>query len=201
MGGEFVNLGFDIPDVSGSLTPIDSTRPNGPFSGSASQILRGWTLTLDGEIQTTVTYSPWPTTAGYPGVSVQNNRPELANGPGGINFITIDSPFNPPGPETRIFQTATIPVGASGLALFGSALGDVLIDGVVIGTTYDGRPRPLDISRFAGQEVKLEFHFGSGASGRFDIYGFTQIPEPSACALFGIGAATLIWASHRRRRP
>ena len=196
---EFINLGFDAPDLSGSLTPIDSTRPNGPFAGAASGILRGWTLTLDGQVQTTATYSPWPTTAGYPGVSVQNIRPELANGPGGINFLTIDSPGNPRGPETRISQTGIIPADAIGLELFGSAYGDVLIDGVVIGTTYDGRPRPLDISRFAGQEVTLEFYFGSGASGRFDIYGFTQIPEPSTWALFGAGAMVMGWALQRRR--
>lgn len=196
LGGDFVNLGFVAPDLTGSLRPIDPTRPDGPFSGAANQILRGWTLSLDGQVQTTIAYSPWFASVGHPGVAVRNYRP----GTLGVNYLDIDSPSLPLGHQTRIWQVGRIPETVVGIEFSGSALGDVLINGEVVGTTYDGRLRPMDIARYAGQEVTLEFFFRAGSDGSFDILGFTQIPEPSVWALFGIGAATLIWASHRQRQ-
>jgi hypothetical protein len=109
--------------------------------------------------------------------------------------------FPPAGPLVRISQQGIIPATAVGIELFGSAFGRVLVNGEDIGNTYDGHVNPLDISRFAGQEVILEFLFQPGASGNFDIYGFTQVPEPSTGVLFGIGVMAVAWAARHHRRP
>jgi hypothetical protein len=58
----------------------------------------------------------------------------------------------------------------------------------------------IDVSGYAGREVSIEFGFGPGFGGTFDIIGFTQIPEPSTCVLFGVGAAGLVLAYRHRRK-
>ena len=73
---EFVNLTFDNPDLTGSLTPIGSGAPNGPFFGETSRILPGWTVTGNRIPVTTVTYSPWPTGVAVRAVNVWSDRPE-----------------------------------------------------------------------------------------------------------------------------
>ena len=60
-------------------------------------------------------------------------------------------------------------------------------------------PVPVDVSRWAGQEVNLEFSLGAGASSELDIFGFTSVPEPSTWALLGLGAAALVWQFHGGR--
>jgi PEP-CTERM motif len=202
--GEFVNLGFDDPDLSGSLRPVFPGDSFSGFWGETSRLLRGWSLTLDGNVSLEMTYNPWPRSALFPGVNLYGYRPGNESSPGNVNRLIIDSSqFSPPpfNPEVRIWQTGVVPINAVGLQMFASALGQVLVNGEVIGATFDGTSRPLDISRFAGQEVRLEFLFSPGSSGLFDILGFTQIPEPSIWVLFGVGALALGWAVRQRRSP
>ena len=57
----------------------------------------------------------------------------------------------------------------------------------------------IDVSGYAVQVATIEFVFRQGFSGGFDIFGFTQIPEPSTWALFGVGAVASGWAIRKRR--
>jgi hypothetical protein len=193
---EFINLTFDNPDLTGSLRPVYLDRPNGPFWGTTRDLLRGWTLTMNGIVQTEMNYSPWPTGADQGGVDLRNYHPDLWSGSGGMNWVLVDSGGTFSGRQFSLTQSGTIPTTVAELTMNNSVFGHVLVNGVQIGTTYDS---VLNISGFAGQEVTLEFRFLPGASGRFDIYGFTQIPEPSTWALFGVGAAAMAWMARKKR--
>jgi hypothetical protein len=60
----------------------------------------------------------------------------------------------------------------------------------------------LDVSAFAGREVKLEFVFPGGPSHYygFDLYGFTPIREPRTWLLLGMGGGMLAASLWRRRK-
>jgi len=200
--GEFVNLTFDNPDLTGSLTPIVSGAPNGPFFGETSRLLRGWTVTGNGIPVTTVTYSPWPTGAAVRTVNVWSYSPGNASQLGGSNRLYVFSGGNPLGPAFRISQTGTIPVGTAGLHIFAPGVRDMRINGEPVSDPLLGflADPVIDVSGYAGREVSIEFGFGPGFGGTFDIIGFTQIPEPSTCVLFGVGAAGLVLAYRHRRK-
>lgn len=200
IAGEFVNLTFDDPDLTGSLTPIVSGAPNGPFFGETSRILRGWTVTGSEIPVTTVTYSLWPTGAAVRTVNVWSYRPGNSSQLGGSNYLYVFSGGNPLGPAFRISQTGTIPVGTAGLHIFAPDLRDMRINGEAVSDPRLGflADPVIDVSRYAGREVSIEFGFGVGTGSRFDIFGFTQIPEPTACVLFGVGAAGLVLAYRQR---
>ena len=72
----------------------------------------------------------------------------------------------------------------------------MFINGERVGDTVNDLT--VDVSRFAGQEVDLEFLVASGASIRFDILGFVPVPEPSTWALFGVGAAAVFCIGRRK---
>jgi hypothetical protein len=201
---EFVNLNFDSPDLTGSLRPVfqDPGPAGSGYWGDIRQVLRGWQVSLDGVVQSEITYSPWPTDGRVLGANLVNYRPGRGIDLGGVNHLVIETRserWPPAGPEVRLSQVGTIPPTATGIELFGSAYGRVLINGEDVGSTYDGHVHALDISRFAGQDVNLEFLFRPGAAGSFDIFGFTQVPEPSTWALFGCGAVIMGWMLGRRR--
>ena len=93
---------------------------------------------------------------------------------------------------------------AVGLGYFANGPMEMLINGKLlhtVDTTLSTMPI-VDVSAYAGQVVNLEFHVFQkpflGAQFQFDINGFTQVPEPSTWALFGVGAVTLAWSYHRR---
>jgi len=199
--GDFVNLTFDNPDLTGSLTPIVSGAPNGPFLGETSRILPGWTVTANGIPVTTVTYSPWPTLASERTVNVWSYRPGDSSQLGGSNRLYVFSGGNPLGSAFRISQTGTIPVGTAGLHIFAPGVRDMRINGEAVSDPRLGflADPVIDVSRYAGREVSIEFGFGPGFGGTFDIFGFTQVPEPSTSTLFGCGALIMGWMIGRRR--
>lgn len=196
--GEFVNLTFDNPDLTGSLTPIVSGAPNGPFFGETSRIIPGWTVTANGIPVTTVTYSPWPTSVAVRTVNVWSYRPGNPSQLGGSNYLCVYRGGNPEGPSFRISQKGMIPVGTAGLHIFSNDRIDMRINGEAVSDPRIGflADPVIDVSRYAGREVTIEFGFGLG--GTFDIFGFTQVPEPSTWALFGCGAAGLVLAYRQR---
>lgn len=197
--GDFVNLTFDNPDLTGSLTPISSEDPNGPFLGETSRIIPGWTVTANGIPVTTVTYSPWPTSVAVETINVWSYRPGNPSQLGGSNYLYVSSGGNPEGPRFRISQTGTIPVGTAGLHIFAGDRIDMRINGEKVSDPRLGflADPVIDVSRYAGREVTIDFGFG--VSSRFDIFGFTQVPEPSTWALFGCGAVIMGWMKGRRR--
>jgi len=198
---EFINLTFDEPDLTGSLTPVFPNQPNGPFFGPASQLLRGWTFTSAGLPAQQSTYSPWPTGASERTLNLWANRPNEVGGPGGNFFLFVLSGGNPLGPELRLSQTGMIPADAAGLHIFAPRLRDMRINGQMVTDPMLGflADPVIDVSGYAGQVATIEFVFRQGFSGGFDIFGFTQIPEPSTWALFGVGAVASGWAIRKRR--
>jgi len=57
----------------------------------------------------------------------------------------------------------------------------------------------IDVSAFAGQEVKLEFVFPSGPAQyhSLDIFGFVTVPEPSVLVLLA-GGGFVLWPARPR---
>ena len=192
IAGDFVNLTFDEPDASGTLAEI---YPGGPKRGSAAALLRGWNLSVAGQAYEFATISSFPVGSGNDPVSVLENSPAEQNSPLGTYTLVLHSP-TPPAPEIRLSQRGTVPADAAGLWIFGAGYAQMFINGERVGDTVNDLT--VDVSRFAGQEVDLEFLVGSGASIRFDILGFVPVPEPSTWALLGSGLAALLWLSRRK---
>ena len=196
VAGDFINLTFDNPILTGSLTPI---VPGGPYRGSTGDLLPGWTVKANGKLLSTLIYSPPLTSSGTP-VTVRENTAAQAATPLGKFSLYLDGsppPFELTGPEIRLSQTGTIPTDAAALRL-ASGYVQVFANGDKIGEINPVTgPFTIDVARLAGQTVNLEFLVRPGDSIRFDILGFTTVPEPSTYALFGLGAA-LLWY-HRRR--
>ncbi len=191
IGSPFINLTFDEPDLTGSLTPI---HPGGPLEGNTSEILRGWSLTVDGQPKLRMEYAPRGTGGGSLAYLVNNPAGSLL----GPHSLTLFSPF-PSTPEIRVGQTGTIPAEATGLWIGSAGYIEGFVNGIKIGEVKPelGSQVVLDVTRFAGQEVSLEFVLRYGGSARFDIFGFTPIPEPSTWALFGVGATAMFLFARR----
>lgn len=197
--GDFVNLTFDEPDLSGPLTEV---HPGGPQIGKTAQLLRGWTLSINDRQPETMTYSP-PGTSSTGVVALE----EYKVGPNGSQFSQFELIVNatPPAQQSlTLRQTGTIPLDAAKLGLFSNGLVEVRINDKAI---YLADPEvtayPLiDISAFAGQTVSLEFRAAQlpfrPVGFNFDIAGFYPIPEPSTWALLGTGLAAMLWFSRRR---
>jgi len=203
VGGEFVNLTFDSPDLTGSLTPIIPQFPRGPFRGETSRLLQGWTLTAGGMDTSFSSYTPSGQPPGYGEfVDLQEVPRDQWSNEGGRIYLMINSGSLPLGPEVRLSQTAVVPEGVGGLHIFAPGLLDVRINGQPVVDPLLGRLADpvINISAYAGRETSFEFVFSRGFSGAFDILGLTQIPEPSTWALMAIGTVVLAGAVRSRRR-
>jgi hypothetical protein len=195
LAGDFINLTFDEPDVSGALTEI---YPGGPKRGSAAALLRGWNVSVAGQPYEFATISSFPVGSGNDPVSLLGNPPAEPSSLLGGYTLGIHSPV-PPAPEIRLSQRGTIPADAAGLWL-ASGYVQVFADGLKIGEVNPmvGGRSIIDVSPYAGKEVALEFLVESGWSIRFDILGFVPVPEPSTWALLGVGAAALFCIGRRK---
>lgn len=200
----FVNLTFDDPRLTGSLTPLSPDFPDGLQVGRAVDLLPGWTLTGNGQIIDRIIYSP--PNVGLTGPVVLDASAPSEEGASMPYRLFFNSSF-PDVVDFRLSQTGRIPDGASGLSL---QVAGVIMDVVINGeTVYRTNPNDsafpvVDVSRFAGQNVNLAFHPVQnpfvGSSFVFDVGGFTQIPEPSTDALFFVGAVTLALVYNIRQR-
>jgi hypothetical protein len=199
IAGEFVNLTFDEPDLSGSLTPI---FPGGPLQGDTSRILRGWSVRADNQLQAAMTYSPYNIGGAGNVASLVANSPELAQTAFGANtlFLRSDQTLPGGGPVIRVQQTGTVPADAAGLWIFATGGSPrMFINGEPVNDPRIGALADpvVDVSRYAGQSIDLEFLIPKGGSTRLDIFGFTPVPEPSTWALFGVGAAAVFYFARR----
>jgi hypothetical protein len=205
---EFVNLGFDSPDLSNKVIGA-----GGIFHAPTTDLLPGWELTAVG--------GPAPT-RGRIGVSGIPFSLNVAQPVAGFDFGTYRvflGPRSLPPTESieyHLSQTGQFPLGASYLRFFLSVspLGtfdpqprpvDLLINGVSIAYSRDTSSITYhaDVSAYAGQEVDLEFVFIPNALSSFDIAGIEVIPEPSTSTLIALGAGSLALFGLRglSRRP
>lgn len=113
LSGDFINLTFDQPNLSGSMEQL---FPNGPYRGSTADLLPGWSVAANGIPLATMTYSPLLTTSARP-VSLVENDFDDAAGVLGRYTLYLESGLNPAGSEIRLSQRGTIPADAAGLWL------------------------------------------------------------------------------------
>lgn len=195
LAGEFVNLTFDEPDLTGSLTPVFPEFPQTYLRGNTAEVLRGWTVLIGNQPASTVLYSPRGTFTAPPVNLVQNTAANQATALGAYSLLLQSSP--PDVPVLRLSQQGTIPADAAGLSFFGAGYVQMFVNGERAGDSIG--VEPVDVSRWSGQDVNLEFLVRAGESARFDILGWVAVPEPSTWALMGIGLTALGWQAWRRR--
>jgi hypothetical protein len=189
---EFENLTFNNPDLTGSLRPVDATNPRTPFIGQTAQLLPGWTVTGNGIGMSEMLFLPG---------DGDFDRPILLQGVGHLGrqgyqlFLSTGLPILT---EISLKQTGRVPADALGLTFSRTGNLDFYVNNeIVYRADVSGElVSNVDLSRYSGQVVDLEFRFSSfpSASGRmlFDIDGFTRVPEPSTYALCGLGALFLV---------
>ncbi len=193
LAGDFINLTFDDPNLTGSLTPV---FPGGPFTGDTAELLRGWSVTAGGVPLTQMTYSPPLTTSVGP-VTLRANNPATT----GLGAYSLQLESSPPNvPTIRISQQGTVPVEANGLLIASAGYVQAFSNGTKVGEVNPmlGSQVVLDLSIYGGQGINLEFLVRAGESARFDILGFTSVPEPSTWALLGVGTAAIFFFSREK---
>jgi hypothetical protein len=121
---DFINLNFDNPDL-GSLTPVSPGDPRTAYSGNPSQVLRGWTVSINGISPSRLGFQPGLGNTVYPISLVQQ--------PVGDYRLLMES-LPPNQVNLRVSQTALIPASAFGLSFFSTAPLEVDINGTVVYT-------------------------------------------------------------------
>jgi len=199
--GDFVNLDFNSPALSHAVNDAKYGLLVPP-----QDALRGWSLQWDWSGPPLALPSFVGTTGGWapfglcPGLDTYF----------GAYRLQVHDYWYPPNagslrPTFHLYQVGVVPPGATQLDywLINPPLSPpdpdmrIYINGVDQNVAWDAQS--VDVSRFAGQEVKLEFVFPGGRPlyyFSFDIYGF--VPEPSVWALFGVGGVVFLYARKRR---
>ena len=199
---DFVNLDFNSPDLSGSLVALDPGSTRTPYLGNATEILQGWKVYGDGVPLRSISYQPG--LGDFDGPVALSFTRRASSSTEEYELIVYSRP--PRIVDLTFHQRGQIPLNASSLSFVAGGSMEMRIDGDLV---YTSSPNltvfpDVDISRFAGQVVDLDFHVlqfpASGALFSFDVIGFSQVPEPSTWALFGVGAVFLAAASLRRYR-
>lgn len=195
--GDFINLGFNEPDLTGRLTQL---AVGGPYLGLTSQLLPGWKLTADGQIVTETTYSPINRGSGGGILELNEARPGY---PWGYYLIlaSADSEDGKPGPDLWLSQKGRIPANAIGISVYGGANIEGYLNENLLGfiDPTSGKPTTWDVSSYQGKDVELKFHVKPGSIRDFDIIGFTTVPEPSEFAMLGLGFGLMGWQCWKRR--
>jgi len=197
-GGEFVNLGFDDPDLSRAVYDPwkrDTLVP-------PEDAVRGWTMEWDwiGEPR------PLPdlvgTTKGYAPIGL-NTGWAPPGYPLGYT-LRVDSFWHPPNdlvvrPVLHLYQVGLVPQDATDFSYYcddptlpsytPDLRARLYINGDEAVAASIGHYHTVDVSPFAGQEVRLEFVFPMDPMAYYsmDIKGFTVIPEPSVSVLLAVG--------------
>jgi hypothetical protein len=197
LAGDFINLGFNEPDLSGRLVPLAA---GGPYLGLTAQILPGWMVTADGKAVTEGTYSKSNQGSGVTEFTLREGQPSSQWG-FYLLFVSLDSDNGKPGPDLWLSQTGRIPLDAIGISVYGGANIEGYLNGNLLGfiDPTSGKPTTWDVSSYQGKEVELSFHVKHGSIRDFDIIGFTTVPEPSEFAMLGLGFGLMGWQCWKRR--
>lgn len=195
VAGDFINLNFDSPDLSG---PLVEEYPGGPFRGQADQIFRGWSVEYGNRIQDTASYSPVGTQLGFPVTLFENVPGSREQSVLGRYSVYFSSSPDPGAGAFLIRQNGEIPSQAKWLDIRSAGYVQAFVNGTKIGEVGAGSSRSvLDVSGFSGKEVELSFLVRPGESAVFDVVGFTSVPEPSTLGLFGFGITVVAWQCYR----
>jgi len=197
IGGEFINLDFDSPNLDHLETdPILQAQ-----YGVPQEIIPGWRITQDGIPIDRVWFFNQGAIAPIT-LSQSTSRPN--------QFLAYYSGLTYIGgiPQKKAItfsQLGTIPIGSLSLEFVWSGRDNIFntplhLNGEVVPIRVDperGYDYTADVSRWAGQEVLLSLEFPSGTAGYLDNLRFT-VPEPTTWALLGLGGAVLGWTCRRR---
>ena len=202
--GEFVNLDLNSPDLSHSQYDPWTRDTLVP----PQDALRGWSMQWDWSGPSLALPSFVGTIGGWAPFGLSPGLDTYF----GAYRLQVEEYWYPPNagslrPTFHLYQAGLVPTGATALNYWISNpaypfLADramqVYLNDVQQAVSGDFGYHNLDVSGFAGREVKLEFVFPGGPLHfySFDINGF--VPEPSTWALFGLGAVAL-WFVRRRR--
>jgi PEP-CTERM motif len=187
------------------------------FGAPASVAMPGWTASLGG-VPTGCLYNA--VTLGSGSVDLFSTFPPHAGSQSGSIILagnyTAELQGSVFGAAAALSQTGTIPSDSKSLYFIGGAPGGgdggltVSLNGspvpiTVLGHTSTGPNNAgydtygLSVSAWAGQTVNLQF--ATTGAVLLDNITFSPValaPEPSTYALFGVGAAALLWF-HRRK--
>lgn len=211
--GEFVNLDFDSPDLSHLVPESGSgTTHYQPPMAPIAEALRGWSVSWDPDpVFQPPNYIPVlkmkcaPLTLYGPTVGGQY-RLEVDPNWGGVELLR---------PGLHLMQVGTVPGDAVELRYFDATWyagppfmaqpPSILINDVVLApwvASESPYELAVNVTPFAGQEVKLEIYFppGKWQSHTFDIYGFIPVPEATTCSLVVVGGMVLIVRNGFKRK-
>lgn len=177
----------------------------------ASLAFPGWTVLFGGVPQSRVLYNDITLGAGSVLLfSTFPPRPGFSQPLAGNYMAGLQGEMGSSGKPAALEQTGTIPAGSQTMTFIGGvsqslsvSLNGSLAPIVDLGHTSTGQFPGYDtygvnVSAWAGQTVQLEFASGDppASGGVLDNITFSPIaliPEPSTYALFGFGAAALLW--------
>jgi hypothetical protein len=185
----FVNLGFDEANTNNVSFDGGGTYPRG--DGPITDLLPGWSIIHDGIPLTRLNLNSLSFDSGeYATLLARGDPPATGFEIEGPYALRLNGGY-------RLLQEGDVPEGAQliGYSFFGTYI-PMSVNGEALPTidpfyVVSGQRTTnyLDISKYAGQTVQLEFRVGT-----FDSIVFV-VPEPSTYALFGVGGLvfSLTW--------
>jgi hypothetical protein len=203
--GEFINLGFDEPDLSRMYQ-----HPQFGFALPAEDALRGWNFSFEWN------RPPPPPEIAFIGFGGGAPFGLIGAFPGyGTWSLFVNrwygaAWFDELRPTMHLYQLGRIPDDAAELWFWSTDQPPTSPVKVFV-NDQEQIPHPvaewwahrgLKVSDYAGQEVTLEFVFPGdslNALYSFDIRGFIPGPEPSSWTLVLLGGAALRLAGRKRR--